>query len=118
MDVLITVSIGFLLFVVITQLFVTERGVSQAQDKAIKALQEGNMECSDYVCPFIGDLDGFHLLRINGWSIFDENGHLVVCAPIAKMSLIHRWKQKKLERMADMYYENQCLSFSATMRQP
>ena len=115
MDVLITVSIGFLLFVVITQLFVTEKGVSQAQDKAIEALQEGNMECGGRVRPLIGDLDGFHLLRINGWSVFDENG-LVVCAPVAKMSLIHRWKQKKLERMADMYYENHCLSFTATMR--
>ena len=116
MDVLITVSIGFLLFVVITQLFVTEIGVSQAQDKAIKALQEENMECGGHSCAVIGDVFGYGLLGTeDGWSIFDENG-LVVCAPVAKMSLIHRWKQKKLERMADMYYEDHCLSFELTAR--
>ena len=117
MDVLIGIGIIIFIYIVLSQIVYTEKGVSEAQDKAIKALQEGNMECSDYVCPFIGDLDGFHLLRTeSGWSVFDGLGNLVVCAPVAKMSLIHRWKQKKLEKMADMYYEDHCLSFSATMR--
>ena len=119
MDVLIALSVPLLIVIVITQFIFTERGVNQAQDKAIKELQEGDMECGGHSCAVIGNIFGHHLLGTkDGWSVFDESGNLVVCAPIAKMSLIHRWKQKKLEKMADMYYENQCLSFSATMRQP
>lgn len=96
--------IGFVVFFVLIHQFVhfyCSFRYSEHQSAAIEML-EGNPCVLGRV---IGDLGKTHVFRTEeGWTVF--NGPEVFVLPeFAKKSLIHRWKQKKLECLAEQIYK-------------